>query len=220
MSLCAAATFPYCAPPSGCLYFFLQHQADAAADVLLDDCIKLRGERWFVLCVATTQCTVLLKLCGEEGRNMRKQKNSGFTLIELMIVVAIIGILAAVAIPAYQDYITRAQVSEAVTLTAGLQIPLSTYGTENAEWPVALVQTTGALDQASASNELIANITGQYVTVSTVVTGTYPNGTVIATMNTGRASGTTLEMVTTDGGANWSCSGGSIVAKFRPSSCR
>ena len=57
----------------------------------------------------------------------------GFTLIELMIVVAIIGILAAIAIPAYQDYITRGQVSEAVSLGGGLKSPLAEYGADKNE---------------------------------------------------------------------------------------
>jgi len=55
---------------------------------------------------------------------MKKQIQQGFTLIELMIVVAIIGILAAVAIPAYQDYTAKAQASEAYTLLAGLKTPM------------------------------------------------------------------------------------------------
>ncbi len=153
-------------------------------------------------------------------RSMKQQMQKGFTLIELMIVVAIIGILAAVAIPAYQDYITRAQVAEAVSLTSGLKAPLAEFGADNAAWPTALVQSTGAPGQTSAPTELIANLTGQYATVTTTLTGAYPAGTVTATMTTGRAIGTTLTMVTTDGGANWDCTGGTIVAKYRPSACR
>ena len=63
------------------------------------------------------------------------KKQQGFTLIELMIAVAIIGILAAVAIPQYQDYTARAQVSEAVTLLGGLKTPVIDYYTMNGDYP-------------------------------------------------------------------------------------
>src|SRR5512147_952172 len=79
----------------------------------------------------------------------------GFTLIELMIVVAIIGILAAVALPAYQDYIARAHVSEAVSLSTGGKTPMADYFHDNGYWPVA-------------ATDVIANISGKYVSVITL----------------------------------------------------
>ena len=140
----------------------------------------------------------------------------GFTLIELMIVVAIIGILAAIAIPAYQDYITRSQVSEAVTLGGGLKAPLSEYGADKNAWPTALI----APDATAASNQLNATIIGKYSTVTTTLGGTYPTGTVTVTMTTGKASAGTLLYVTQNGGSNWSCTGGSIELKYRPNACK
>ena len=68
---------------------------------------------------------------------MIKTVQKGFTLIELMIVVAIIGILAAIAIPAYQDYIARAQMSEAMSLGSGLKTPLAEYYSDKGIWPNA-----------------------------------------------------------------------------------
>src|SRR5256885_11853123 len=72
------------------------------------------------------------------GYKMAKQLERGFTLIELMIVVAIIGILAAVAIPAYQDYIARAQVSEAVSLLGAAKTPMAEYISDKGSFPAAI----------------------------------------------------------------------------------
>ena len=64
-----------------------------------------------------------------------KKKQQGFTLIELMIVVAVIGILASMAIPAYQDYTIRAQVSEGIVLSGGARVALVEYFLDNGDWP-------------------------------------------------------------------------------------
>src|SRR4030095_14105639 len=82
----------------------------------------------------------------------------GFTLIELMIVVAIIGILAAVAIPAYQDYIARAQVSEAVLLVGKGKSSLAEYFGDRGNWP----------DDAS---DVLVNQSGKYVSTTTLGSG-------------------------------------------------
>lgn len=143
------------------------------------------------------------------------EKVKGFTLIELMIVVAIIGILAAIGIPAYQDYITKAQVSEAVTLGAGLKSALGDYGWTYATWPTALVQS-GAI----SNTEIKATLVGKYATVSPTITGSYPSGTVTITMTTGNASGQTILFTTADKGTSWSCTLGTLNVKYRPNACR
>ncbi|HHQ1340405.1 TPA: pilin [Neisseria gonorrhoeae] len=78
----------------------------------------------------------------------------GFTLIELMIVIAIVGILAAVALPAYQDYTARAQVSEAILLAEGQKSAVTGYYPNNGKWPA----DNGAAGVASSSS-----IKGKYV---------------------------------------------------------
>ncbi|HHT7398611.1 TPA: pilin [Neisseria meningitidis] len=92
----------------------------------------------------------------------------GFTLIELMIVIAIVGILAAVALPAYQDYTARAQVSEAILLAEGQKSAVTEYYLNHGIWPA---------NNSSAGVATSANIKGKYVEKVTVA-----NGVVTATM--------------------------------------
>ncbi|WP_082283329.1 pilin, partial [Neisseria gonorrhoeae] len=93
----------------------------------------------------------------------------GFTLIELMIVIAIVGILAAVALPAYQDYTARAQVSEAILLAEGQKSAVTEYYLNHGEWPK---------DNTSAGVASASEIKGKYVKQVEV-----KNGVVTATMN-------------------------------------
>ncbi|HEZ5655246.1 TPA: pilin [Neisseria meningitidis] len=86
----------------------------------------------------------------------------GFTLIELMIVIAIVGILAAVALPAYQDYTARAQVSEAILLAEGQKSAVTEYYLNHGEWPA---------NNSSAGVATSANIKGKYVQSVTVANG-------------------------------------------------
>ena len=88
----------------------------------------------------------------------------GFTLIELMIVVAIIGILAAVAIPAYGDYTARAQAAEAMTLLDGLKTPMTEAYTNDGSWFLSGISavTTGKYVSAVTSDNTRTNIVAQY----------------------------------------------------------
>ena len=142
------------------------------------------------------------------------KKQQGFTLIELMIVVAIIGILAAIAIPAYQDYTIRAQVSEGLNLSGGAKAAVTEYYQDRGVLPTT---------NAEAGLALAATIVGKYVT-SVTVTGT--NGIVDVLYGLDAhalISGKTLQMspVTVNvGSVGWECSSTAIANKHLPAACR
>ena len=144
---------------------------------------------------------------------MLKQAQKGFTLIELMIVVAIIGILAAVAIPAYQDYIARSQVSEAVSLTAGGKTPMAEYFNDKGVWP-------------QAASDVMGNRSGKYTSMITLMgaaVGTLGTISIEARMKDSGVNtvitGATLVLTSSDA-KQYSCTSGNLAPRFRPSSCR
>ncbi|HGH6916472.1 TPA: pilin [Neisseria meningitidis] len=145
-----------------------------------------------------------------------KAIQKGFTLIELMIVIAIVGILAAVALPAYQDYTARAQMSEALTLAEGQKSAVVEYYSDNGTFPNS--NTSAGI---AASNE----IKGKYV-ASVKVEGNASVASITATMNYSNVNkdiqGKTLVLVgkQNSGSFSWECKKGSVDEKFLPSTCR
>ncbi len=137
------------------------------------------------------------------------QKQQGFTLIELMIVVAIIGILAAVAIPAYQDYTIRAKVTEGLSLASAGKTAISEYFASNGTLPGNNTQAGMALSEEISGNS-VDNVT---------VTGA---GAISVVMSTAQIAGSTIILTPTTaaGKVVWNCTGGNLEAKYRPSSCR
>lgn len=143
-----------------------------------------------------------------------KKMQKGFTLIELMIVVAIIAILAAIAIPAYQDYLIRTQVSEGAVLTDGAKTATSEFYSNTGRFPGS---------NASAGLSSPESIAGKYVTKVELDAGA--TGLITATFgnqaNAKIADQTfILSAITKGGSIAWSCSTSSVDKKYLPTSCR
>ncbi len=142
-----------------------------------------------------------------------KKVQQGFTLIELMIVVAIIGILAAIAIPAYQDYTIRAQVSEGLSLSGGAKAAVTEYYQDRGGLP-----GSNAVAGLPASNTIAGNyVSDVNVAGAGVITVTY-NGPDVHSL----ISGDTITMTptTTAGAVNWTCDSTTIADNHLPAACR
>ncbi|MCP4046388.1 MAG: pilin [Gammaproteobacteria bacterium] len=140
-----------------------------------------------------------------------KKIQQGFTLIELMIVVAIIGILAAVAIPAYQDYTIRAKVTEGLNLASSAKTAVSETFLSSG----ALPSNNTVAGMAVAASIKGNNVSGIAVGVGGVITVTYSNDTNI------QGNNIVLTPNTASGGSIiWICTGGDVNDKYRPANCR
>lgn len=135
----------------------------------------------------------------------------GFTLIELMIVIAIIGILAAIAIPAYQNYVIRAQVSEGLAMSSGAKVAIWDYFTDHGSYPPS---------NESAGLALPASLASHYVTSIDIAGGKirveYGNESNVAIKN----ATLTLSPSTAGGSIDWRCNSSDLKPAYLPSVCR
>lgn len=153
----------------------------------------------------------------------RRKISHGFTLIEIMIVVAIIGILAAIAIPAYQDYVIRSQIAEGLSLADGARIAMWDYYSQHGQYPIS---------NSAAGMPSATLISGKYVTQLSISSSNPPTS-VQATITYGNLAaqqiqGKQLLLIghanPTGDGLTWTCQTGaggqSIPSQYLPSSCR
>ena len=160
-----------------------------------------------------------------------RRVQKGFTLIELMIVVAIIGILAAIAIPAYQDYTIRAQVSEGLSLASSVKASTSEFFADRGTWPANLAAigvaaaSTGKYVSGVTMNagtitltyglQANGNVAGQSLSMKPLVSA---NNDVIWVCGRRAAPGGAVEAATGNSGADATSAG--MVDKYLPSTCR
>ena len=142
-----------------------------------------------------------------------KQIQQGFTLIELMIVVAIIGILAAIAIPAYQDYTIRAKVSEVLVLAGAARTNVAEYFQSTGSMPASTTQA--GINTNAAQSEYVSAIAFATSAGGSELTYT------LANLGADANNETLIYQVTgNDNGVQVTCTGGTLPDKYRPANCR
>jgi type IV pilus assembly protein PilA len=140
-------------------------------------------------------------------------KMQGFTLIELMIVVAIIAILAAIALPAYQDYLIRSQVSEGAVLADGAKTAVAEFYSNKGTWPTANI-SAGLAGATSISGKYVSSVS----VAAGIITSTYGN------QANQKITGKALVFSPADAGGSttWNCktAATNVDAKYLPTACR
>jgi type IV pilus assembly protein PilA len=139
------------------------------------------------------------------------QRQKGFTLIELMIIVAIIAILAAIAIPAYNDFTTRSKISEGMSLASTAQLAIVEYFVMTGSWPEDNT-SAGLAEPEMISGEYVASVTAQ-------------NNQILVLFKPDAGVGISdnqiiLEAQDAKGSIQWICSSEQIASQFLPQNCR
>ncbi|HPE58880.1 MAG TPA: pilin [Thiolinea sp.] len=139
---------------------------------------------------------------------MKKEQQNGFTLIELMIVVTIIGILASIALPAYQDYTKRTHVAEGLALANDAKIAITDYYATFGAYP--------------ADNIAVGMPAEEYITGNAVKGIKVEANKITITYNEKVQTDGTVEIVgsISDASITWTCTGGNVPDIYRPSTCR
>jgi type IV pilus assembly protein PilA len=145
---------------------------------------------------------------------LRQRISAGFTLIELMIVVAIIAVLAAIAIPAYQDYLIRTQVTEGMSLASGAKGAVWDFVSNTGRFP-ANNQSAGLSKNTSITGSYVSNVDVTGGAIKVLYQGPKANAHI-----SGGSIYLLLSPTTHAGSITWACTGSTVSPKYLPSSCR